>query len=301
MAATRLPRLDRADVNLLRLFCAVVECGGFTPAQAQLNLGASVISTRMAALETRLGVRLCQRGRVGFRLTEQGARVYEAACRLLDAHQAFASEIGDLRGELGGVLRIGMMDNTITNPDARIHQAIGRFMARGGAVHLVLEVAEPATIERRLLDGSLEVGVAAFYHHVPALSYEPLFAEEQMLCCGALHPLFARAPDQVGMEEILAARYVDRGYIGQHPDLPPVTFNVAATAYDMEAIAHLVLSGYFIGYLPAHYAAAWLARGEMRPLLRDRLRYHSRFEVTTRKGVQRSRALEAFVKDLLAA
>jgi DNA-binding transcriptional LysR family regulator len=45
----------------------VVECGGFTPAQAELNISASALSTKMAALETRLGMRLCQRD--GFALS----------------------------------------------------------------------------------------------------------------------------------------------------------------------------------------------------------------------------------------
>lgn len=298
MSTTKLPRLDRTDINLLRLYCTVVECGGFTPAQAQLNLGASAISERMATLESRLGMRLCQRGRVGFRLTDPGRQVYEAARRLLGAHHAFEAEIAGLRGPLTGTLRVAMLDNTVTNPDARIHQAIERFLARGGGdVHLVLEVAEPATIERRLLDGGSEVGIAAFYHHVPALRYRPLFEEQQVLLCGRGHPLFARPG---GTEIDAAARYVERGYIGQRAHMPRPPCRVGATAYDMEAVARLILSGGFIGHMPRHYAAGWIARGEMRVLLPERYAYRSRFEVATRKGLPQSAAAEAFVADLVA-
>jgi DNA-binding transcriptional LysR family regulator len=58
------------------------------------------------------------------------------------------------------------------------------------------------------------------------------------------------------------------------------------------------LSGHFIGYLPAHYAALWVERGEMRPLLPDRLNYDSVFQVATRKGAPKIGIVEAFLEDL---
>ena len=67
-----LSKLADIDIKLLRVFLAIVEAGGFAAAQAQLNLSPSRISTLLADLEARLGMRLCQRGRVGFRLTDKG-------------------------------------------------------------------------------------------------------------------------------------------------------------------------------------------------------------------------------------
>ena len=54
------------DLRLLKVFTAVVESGGYTAAQAEMNIGASTISNHMTELEQRLGAKLCQRGRVGF-------------------------------------------------------------------------------------------------------------------------------------------------------------------------------------------------------------------------------------------
>jgi hypothetical protein len=39
--------------------------------------------------------------------------------------------------------------------------------------------------------------------------------------------------------------------------------NCVASASDREAIAFLILTGQFIGFLPDHYAAAWVAQGQM--------------------------------------
>lgn len=291
-------QLDNVDTNLLRVFCTVVECGGFTPAQAELNISASALSTKMAALETRLGMRLCQRGRIGFRLNDKGEHVYAAAQQLFSAHEEFQADIGSLRGRLLGSLHIGVVDNTMTNPKARIHQAISRFMRRDHAVHITLNTSEPTTLERGLLDGKLHIGISAYYHHVPGLNYERLFSERQTLYCGANHPLFARAPDRVTLNAIAGAKYVARGYMRPRAVKPTVPMNTAATSYDMESIARFILSGHFIGYLPTHYAALWVEREEMRPLLPDRQDYDSVFEVATRKGAPKIGFVEAFLEDL---
>ena len=56
----------------------VAQCGGFAAAQVALNVGQSTISRQIGDLEERLGMRLCQRGRAGFRLTDKGWVVDEA-------------------------------------------------------------------------------------------------------------------------------------------------------------------------------------------------------------------------------
>ena len=68
-------QLETVDLRLLRLFMTIVEAGGFSAAQSELNLSLSTISTHFADLETRLGLRLCRRGRSGFQLTPEGQAV----------------------------------------------------------------------------------------------------------------------------------------------------------------------------------------------------------------------------------
>jgi len=76
--------VDNADIRLIRIFIRVVEAGGLSAAQADLNLSLSTISEKISAisekisaLEQRLGVTLCKRGRGGFQLTESGRQVFD--------------------------------------------------------------------------------------------------------------------------------------------------------------------------------------------------------------------------------
>ena len=74
-----LGQLHDVDLQLLRLFVRVVECGGFSAAQGELGLSQSSISQQMAKLETRLGYRLCSRGKGGFSVTPKGEQLLIAA------------------------------------------------------------------------------------------------------------------------------------------------------------------------------------------------------------------------------
>ena len=108
-------QLSDIDIRLLRVFRAVVECRGFANARALLNIGESTISNHMGKLEERLGFRLCDRGRTGFRLTQKGERVYEELILLFKAHESFQNATLELKSKLGGLLRIGVIDSIITD------------------------------------------------------------------------------------------------------------------------------------------------------------------------------------------
>ena len=138
--------LDGIDVNLLRMFCVIVESNGFSAAQARMNISAAAISSKMAALEDRLGLRLCQRGRAGFSLTSEGQKVYEAATDIFKSHVAFVREVSQLREELVGRLEIGIVDSTVTNPDMHLSDLVRRFSLKHPQVHLALHVMEPPDI-----------------------------------------------------------------------------------------------------------------------------------------------------------
>jgi DNA-binding transcriptional LysR family regulator len=168
-------------------------------------------------------------------------------------------------------------------------------------VHVTLHILAPTELERAVLDGRIQVAIGAFHHHAVGLAYEPLFAEEQTLYCGRGHPLFTQAPEAVSLAEVTAAEFADRGYMEGLRGKQLARFRATATAYHMEALALLVLSGRYIAYLPSHYAAGWTARGLMRPLLPRQLCYQSLFEVITRKGAHPTPAASAFLDDLRAA
>jgi DNA-binding transcriptional LysR family regulator len=65
----------------------------------------------------------------------------------------------------------------------------------------------------------------------------------------------------------------------------------------MEGIAHLVLSGEYLGYLPTHYAARWVEQGALRQLGGQALSYQATLSLVTRPGAPKE-ALLALIEDL---
>ena len=187
-----LSQLRDLDLQLLRLFVTVVESGGFSAAQGELGIGQSTISTQMAKLETRLGFRLCERGKTGFRLTPKGEQVLAATRKLFAAIETFKGEAQGMADKLLGELRIGLSEALSDEVIERIGKAVGRFRQRNQAVQIELLSAMPAELERRLLQDQLQLAIGYFSGSQTALDYQPLFEERQRLYCGSQHPLFAR-------------------------------------------------------------------------------------------------------------
>lgn len=288
-----------ADLNLLRVFATVVECGGFSAAQLALGMAQSTLSSRMAALEAQLGERLCHRGRGGFRLTPAGQAAYEATGRLFASLAQFQHDVAGLRTRLVGTVRVGIVDEIATNPANCLVDAVRRFKARDGRVMLHLAVLP--LLERELVAGRLDLAVAPFFQHAAGMAYEPLFDEAQGLYCSAGHPVFDLAPD-VPMSALDGLDHAQRCYMaGLSVVARPPALAPAALADNMEAIAMLVLSGQFVGYLPDHAAAAWVAQDRMRMIRPMELGYVSKLEVAWRCNGAQPAAVRAFLDDLRAA
>ena len=109
--------ISNSDIHLLRVFIAVVEAGGYSKAQTLLNLTHSTISTQIINLETRLGMRLCRRDRVGFAVTDHGEKIYRFAKELVRSCEEFVGDLQRIKHEVSGELRIATADSLISHPN----------------------------------------------------------------------------------------------------------------------------------------------------------------------------------------
>ncbi|MGH8233559.1 MAG: LysR family transcriptional regulator [Rhodanobacteraceae bacterium] len=294
--------LADAGLRELRLFQAVVRCGGLTAAESELNIGRSTISRHLKALEERLGTTLCHRGRSGFAMTDEGTRVFEAAERLLTAVSQFRTEVGEINDRVRGRLRLVLFDKTVTNPDSHIADALGAFASRAPDVKVELDVAPTHRIEAGVIDNVWQVGIIPTHRPSPALEYLPLFYEQMRLYCGRGHPLFER-PDVSGQErEVWAHRYA--GLAFHSPNMETgnsLGLERAAEASDQEAVATLILSGRFVGFLPTHYARLFETQKQLRPLYPTRFHYNCQFAAIFRRSPPPSRLVQIILDCLRRA
>ena len=284
--APTIPRLHKADLHMLAVFMTVAECGGFAAAQVALNVGQSTISRQIGDLERRLGMRLCQRGRAGFRLTDKGRIVYEACQHLATALESFRTTVGALRGELIGDLSIAVIDNWATESGYPLADVLRAFRGKARQVQIHVHTLAPDEIERAVLENRVNLGIGVFHQHRPGLYYEHLYDDPVELYCGSGHALFDRAPDGLEPNDLHAVDLAHRAYLSER-QVAPLTGGLKSTAAarQIEGVAFLILSGWHVGYLPVAYAERWVEAGRMRSILPETYRLNTRFELVTRRGV----------------
>lgn len=294
-----LARLSKVDLHLLHVFVAVVEAKGFSAAQVALNVSTSTISRQIADLELRLGMRLCQRGRVGFRLTDKGRLVYNAALKLFSSLDEFSGTIDGSRGKLIGQLSLAVVDNWIMNSDAPIVSVLKKFTAAAPDVHIDLHSLAPDDIEYSVLDGHQTIGIGVFHNHKPGLIYNPLSIEQMGLYCGRGHPLFDAENFEEEKRCLQSANLATRAYLAEEKVAPVLMgLNSTATAHQIEGVALLILTGNFIGYLPESYAAPWVAEGRMRNVSRGKHNLPTQIETVTKRGSKLTLVAKTFLKYL---
>jgi DNA-binding transcriptional LysR family regulator len=328
------------DLRLLKVFRTVVEHGGFGPAEVVLDKSKSAISLDISGLEQRLGATLCTRGRGGFALTAEGHAVYAAARQLFDDLAAFGDRVATATGRLGGSVTVFLVDNIVSIAAGPIATALGAFARRHPRVSLTLESATPGGVEAAVLDGRADFGISVLPRALAELETVPLFREELVIYCGRGHPLFATATAAAERARAAAGRATAAaaGSAGAAADgtagaadpalagpalsadavrahalvKPSVTddpafaamvdgFPLTASASNLDARVLLVLSGAFLGFLPPHYAEAWVARGELVAVRPDLFRAENEFRLITRRAAPHAAAARALRREVLAA
>jgi DNA-binding transcriptional LysR family regulator len=89
-----------------KVFAAVVEAGGFTPAAERLGLSRAAASKHVQQLEERLGARLLERTTRRVSVTEAGRAFYQQCRRILADLEDAERAAGELHNEPRGELRV---------------------------------------------------------------------------------------------------------------------------------------------------------------------------------------------------
>ncbi|MCH2055992.1 MAG: LysR family transcriptional regulator [Thalassotalea sp.] len=286
------------DLKLLRIFVAIVECGGLSAAESRLNIGRSTISAHLSDLEVRLGLKLCKRGRSGFEITEPGRITYQASLELLQQCEAFASTVASSKDELSGRVTIATIDTLVSDPRCRIAEVIANLKAKGNNIQFDINVCETREVETSVINGRSLVGLGVSRHPIRGLEYHPLHNEINYLYCGKGHPLFDCKPVEqaklLKQAEVITSNYMRDKEVRNDG----LNYTNSATAYHDEGIAQLILSGGFIGYLPGHYASYWVDKGQFKVIRTEKYSYQIPLMLITSKNQLTSALAQALIDEI---
>ncbi|MEH6835742.1 LysR family transcriptional regulator [Falsihalocynthiibacter arcticus] len=289
-------KVNDADIRLMRVFKAVIECGGLSAAQTELGVGRSTISRQISDLETRLGLRLCHRGRSGFYLTQQGQQAFDYIEEFLNSAEELTSKIASISNRMVGKIEIGMIDFTMSDVSNPLIPTIQKFQVTAPDVTINLMTGSPNEVERGIIDGKLHIGIVPDYQRHPSLDYAKIYDEDVGLFCGGPHPLVKAILNNVTLTEsdICKHKLVHRAYFeSERLRQRKQKFPVGSTVYQTEAVLALVRSGVYLGFFPVHCKD--LIHGEFFELMPEVFRYSTPICAIWRADRRHSQILQDFL------
>ena len=290
--------LTDLDIRQLRIFLAVVEAGGYTAAELTLNLANSTISNHISNLEKRLDMKLCERGRSGFRLTEQGAVVHDATRNLFNSMEAFKQVVNQSHEQILGSLTLALAEHIPGIHNGAIVRALESFSDKAPKVALSLSTIGSDEVEEAVLQSRADIGITVLSRSNSALDATPLFRETMHLYAVHHHPLHQLS--QLTVEQVRAYGIVEspRMVVGREPKDIHQNWPITARAHQQESRIALLLTGKYIGYLPEHFVSMLGYSDKLKPLLPDVLSYTNDYHAIRKKPLANQRIVNLFMQEL---
>ncbi len=252
------------DLVAMTVFARVVEAHSFSGAATRLGLSKSAVSTRVSALERRLGVRLLNRTTRSLSLTQEGARLYERCTQLL----AVADEASDLLGNVStlpeGTVRVAAPVGIALHPLASL---LREFAERYPRMHVELSVSDrPVDVVAEGFDVVLRVRP----HPQDRSLIARRLGTERLVICGAPAYFARHAPPQLPHELVHhnCLRMPGRDWsfrVGAEPVVVPVTGTLSVD--DIAVLREAVLEGVGLARLPRSLIDLDLREGRLLSVL----------------------------------
>lgn len=239
------------DIDQARTFLAIAAHGSFLEAAKRLHVTQSTVSARVQNLEADLGAKLFVRNRAGAHLTPAGRRFLQHAKTLVLTVEQARHDVG-LPSRYRASIRIG---GRIALWDGFLPRWVGWMRQTAPDVFIGSEIGFEEDLMRRLIEGTLDIGLMYTPSHAPGLVVEHLFDETLVLVSSRRD---TRWPDDDYI-------YVDwgPGFYAKHrenyPDLerPPQVVNIGWLG------VQLILSNGGSCFLPLRMAQPLCASGRL--------------------------------------
>lgn len=243
----------RFDLTTLNLVLAIAETRSITRGAEREHLALAAASKRLSDLESRLGVRLFERGARGVTLTEAGRALVRHIRSLNASLHALESEVVEFSRGIKGHLRIAANASAIAEC---LPADLAAFSQAHPGIRISLEDLTSAEVQAAVAEGRADVGIFVPPQHESRLTCRPYREGELVALVPQGHVLARRV--QVRFDALL-----DFDIVGLHlgaavheqmrerAQALGRTLNVRVQVRGFDAIAQLVEAGLGVAVLPA--------------------------------------------------
>jgi DNA-binding transcriptional LysR family regulator len=189
----------------LQVFHTVARQLSFTKAAEQLFMTQPAVTFQVKQLEEHFNARLFERSHGRIALTPAGELVLDYAERILGLSAELDKRVSELTGAISGPLLLGC---SMTIAEFILPRVLGEFKARHPQVQAHMTVANSETIENRVADYTIDLGLIESPPHLPGLHTEVCCDDELVMICAPGYPL-AR------LKSVTAAQIAGEPYISR--------------------------------------------------------------------------------------
>lgn len=189
----------------LQVFHAVAKQMSFTKAAEVLFMTQPAVTFQIKQLEERYNTRLFERGHGKISLTPAGELVLDYAERILALSAELETRLKEMTGRLSGPLLIGA---STTIAEFMLPAVLGEFKAKYPQVQAKLFVANSETIENRVAEHTLDIGLIEAPSHLPTLLTEACCEDELLVVVSPRHPL--AGCEQVSPKQLPQYAFISR-------------------------------------------------------------------------------------------
>jgi len=249
--------LSKIDFRVLSVFVNVVENGGFSATAISNNTSLSSVTRDVSALEKRLKLQLCLRGRSGFSLTEQGEEIYAAAKQLLGHVRNFENQVSETRDFLPGALEIGLIDNMATDHANGIISTLSKLNHENPNLTVRISTHPMSAIDMLVSERLVDIGFCGYPERLTPLTYIYAYSEELRFFVSRNCPDYDRIMTAVSIDQLkeelpYVARADTSNDFARFESLLPLVRTAFGT--NPESVLAAVLAGLGCAVLPVHIA-----------------------------------------------
>lgn len=279
----------------LEVFLATAHYENITRAAESLAMSQSAASGALKELEQQFDIRLFDRVGKRLQLNELGRLIRPRAEALLENARELEGSL-ERHADIG-LLKVGA---TLSIGNYLAVGIMARFMGEQPGAKVVLEVANTATIARKVANFELDLGLIEGEIQQPDLESIPWRDDELCVFCAPEHPLAKKA--RLSDQDLLEATWIvrepgsgtrqtfDRALHGLLPQL-----NILLELQHTEAIKRSVEAGLGIGCLSLITLHDAFRRGSLVPLAVPHRDFRRRFEFILHRQKYRSAGIERWL------
>jgi DNA-binding transcriptional LysR family regulator len=241
----------------LRTFVTVFQEGSITAAAEKMNISQPAVSLAIREMEDFYGIKLFERISKKLYITQDGKELYNYSCRILALFEEMGSVSESLKGQKN--LRVGA---GIAMGKLMMPKLVKKFLELNGDINIFITIYDSLTIEQKIINNDLELGIMEATIHDTANLERVLFRVYPLVViCNKNNPLVGRqglsVADLAEEKFLLGEKYsdtrvaVENILLSNNLHISPI-WESASTM----ALINAVGEGLGISVLPQNYVTA---------------------------------------------